>query len=306
MEYYGKQNFGCNTSHNGQFWRYSMQPKCGPRTPYFIIHVPPPVLRCESVICGLHKTRNRITGGAKFEEQKWKSASKRLRDGKRLENFIERKSLCAAFPFSELSDQELTDTFFDEIVSCVDNLCEKLSGAEWKIRSLKTENRDLQESVTLLQLDLGDLELKSFRAEQRLILSEEHILDLQTRELQLENERLDLLAHVRERNLNSEALKKNLNTVQDDLLRKQLEHSSLEYAFVELETYADKMVVENSDLQAHVNYLETTLEMQQQQHLPVQYDIHHRRPDRGRRRGNKNRRGTFWHWWLHFIWNSKP
>ena len=295
MEYYGRQNFGYNTSHNGQFWRYRMQPNCGPRTPYFIIHVPPPVLRCESTYCGLHKTRNRITGGAKFEEQKWKSASKRLRDRKRLENFIERKSLCAAFPFSDLSDQELTDTFFDGMVSWVDILCEKRSGAEWKIRSLKTENKDLQESVTLLQLDLRDLELKSFRAVQRLILSEEHISDLQTRELQLENERLDLLAHVREGNLNLEALKKNLNTVQDDLLRKQMEHSSLEDAFVELETYADKMVVENSDLQAHVNYLETTLEMQQQQHLPVQYDIHHRPPDLGRRRRNRNRRGAFGH-----------
>ena len=221
-----------------------MQPNRGPRTPYFIIHVPPPVLRCESTYCGLHKTRNRNTGGAKFEEQKWKSASKRLRDRKRLENFIERKSLCAAFPFSELSDQELTDTFFDGMASWVDILCDKLSGAEWKIRSLKKENKDLQESVTLLQLDLGDLELKSFRAEQRLILSNEYISDLQTRELKLENEKLDLLAHVREGNLNFEALKKNLNTVQDDLLRKQLERSSLEYAFVELGTYADKMVVQ--------------------------------------------------------------
>ena len=266
-----------------------MQPNCGPRTPYFMIHVPTPVLRCGSTYCGLHKTKNRITGGAKFEEQKWKSASKRLRDRKRLENFIERKSLFAAFPFSELSDQELTDTFFYGMVSGVDILCDKRSGAEWKIRSLKKENKDLQESVTLLQLDLGDLELKSFRAEQRLIL----ISDLQTRKLQLENERLDLLSHVREGNLNLESLKKNLNSVQDDVMRKQLEHSSFEDAFVELGTYADKMVVENSDLQAHVNHLESTLEMQQQQHLPVQYNRDHRLPDRGRRRGNRNRRGAF-------------
>ena len=66
MEYYGKQNFGYNTSHNGQFW----QPKCHSQTPYFIIHVPPPVLRCESAYCGLHETRNRITRGAKYEEKK--------------------------------------------------------------------------------------------------------------------------------------------------------------------------------------------------------------------------------------------
>ena len=137
MEYYAwKQSFEYNTSHNGQFLRYRMQPKCDPRTPYFIIHVPPPVLRCESSYCGLHKTRNRITRGAKSEEKKWKSVSKQLRDRKRLENFLERKSLCAAFPFSELYDQELTDTFFDGLVSWVDILCEKLSGAE--IRSLKT------------------------------------------------------------------------------------------------------------------------------------------------------------------------
>ena len=77
----------------------------------------------------------------------------------------------------------------------------------------------MQVSVTLLQLDLDDLELKSFRAEQRLILSNEHISDLQTHELQLENERLNLLAHVREGSEKWVALKKILNTVQNDHYR---------------------------------------------------------------------------------------
>ena len=40
-----------------------------------------------------------------------------------------------------------------------------------------------------------------------------------------------------------------------------MEHCSLEDAFVELKTYADKIVAENSDLKAHVTHLETTLEM---------------------------------------------
>lgn len=149
-----------------------MQPKCGLRTSYFTIHVPPPVLRCESAYCGLHKTRNRITRGARFEEQKWKSASKRLRDRKGLENFIERKSLFAAFPFSELSDQELTDTFFDGMVSRVDILGEKLLGAECKIRTLVTENEELQEGMI-----------------QQLLDHNEQTIIFKTREQELENER---------------------------------------------------------------------------------------------------------------------
>ena len=149
-----------------------MQPKCGLRTSYFTIHVPPPVLRCESAYCGLHKTRNRITRGARFEEQKWKSASKRLRDRKGLENFIERKSLFAAFPFSELSDQELTDSFFDGMVSRVDILGEKLLGAECKIRTLVTENEELQEGMI-----------------QQLLDHNEQTIIFKTREQELENER---------------------------------------------------------------------------------------------------------------------
>ena len=113
-----------------------MQPNCGPRTPYFIIHVPPPVLRCESAYCGLHKTRNRITTGDKSEEKKCKSVSKQLRDRNRLEQFIKRKSLCATFPFSELSDQELTDTFFDGMVSRVDILCENFQELNAKLGPL--------------------------------------------------------------------------------------------------------------------------------------------------------------------------
>ena len=64
-----------------------------------------------------------------------------------------------------------------------------------------------------------------------------------------------------------EAVEKNLNNVQNALLSKQLKHSSLKGAFVELQTYAEKIVAENSDLQAHVTHLMTTLEMQQQ---PIQ------------------------------------
>ena len=86
---------------------------------------------------------------------------------------------------------------------------------------------------------------------------------------------------------------KKLYNIQNDLLQNKLEHSSLEDKFVELETYADKIVAENSDLKAHVTHLETTLEMQQQ---PKQYDRHQRPPDRCRRRGNRNRRGPFGHY----------
>ena len=156
-----------------------MQPKCSPRTPYFIIHVPTPVLQCESAYCGLHKAGNRISRGAKSEQQKWKSASKQLGDRKRLESFIERKSLCAAFPFSEVSDQELTDTFFDGMVACswVKILCEKLSGAKCKIRSLKTENEVLQKGMIQQLLDYN-----------------EQTIIFKTREQELEREKIILEA----------------------------------------------------------------------------------------------------------------
>ena len=55
------------------------------------------------------------------------------------------------------------------------------------------------------------------------------------------------------------------------------------------------MKTENTNLQAHASQFQTALEMQQQQNLPVQYRRHHRSPDRGRRRGNRNRRGAFGH-----------
>ena len=219
-----------------------MQPKCDPRTPYFIIHVPPPVLRCESSYCGLHKTRNRITRGAKSEEKKWKSVSKQLRDRKRLENFLERKSLCAAFPFSELYDQELTDTFFDGLVSWVDILCEKLSGAE--IRSLKTtttttkkkkkkkkKNEELHEGILQQLLDYNE-QTKIFK----------------TREQELENER----SHLDEKRI---ALKKKLTKIQYNLCLKKFNHFSLKDAFTEVRIYTNRMKEKKSDLQARVTHL---------------------------------------------------
>ena len=161
---------------------------------------------------------------------------KTVTDRKRLENFIERKSLFAAFPFSELSDQELTDTFFDGMVSRVDILCEKLSGAECKIRTLVTENEELQEGMI-----------------QQLFDHNEQTIIFKPREQELENERLDLRAHAIEGHLNIEDLQRKLYKIKNDLLpKKKLEHSLIEYAFVELETYADKIVAENSDLKAHV------------------------------------------------------
>ena len=83
--------------------------------------------------------------------------------------------MCASFPFSELSDQELTDTFFDGMVSWVDIPCEKLSGAECKIRSLKRENEELQEGMI-----------------QQLLDHNEQTIIFKTREQELENVMSDL------------------------------------------------------------------------------------------------------------------
>ena len=74
--------------------------------------------------------------------------------------------------------------FFDRMVSRVDILCEKLSGAECKIRTLVTENEELQEGMI-----------------QQLLDHNEQTTIFKTHEQELENERLDLRAHVKEGHL---------------------------------------------------------------------------------------------------------
>ena len=61
------------------------------------------------------------------------------------------------------------------MVSWVDILCEKLSGAECKIRSLITENEELQEGMIQQLLDYN-----------------EQTIIFKTREQELENEKSDL------------------------------------------------------------------------------------------------------------------
>ena len=93
-----------------------MPPYSDSRTLNFGFYVPPPILRYNFAQYGLDRTCGQNVKHGKHGKQKLKSTSNRLRDKKGLENFIERKSLCAALPFSQLSDQELTDTFFEGMI----------------------------------------------------------------------------------------------------------------------------------------------------------------------------------------------
>ena len=73
-------------------------------------------------------------------EKKAKRASKQLRDRLRREKFLEQKSVSVAFPFSELTDEEMTNA-----LSCEDMTC--LSEAMETIANLEKENKMLKDSV---------------------------------------------------------------------------------------------------------------------------------------------------------------
>ena len=273
MKQCGLQNF----HFNEQFWRYRTPPYSDPRTLYFGFCIPPPFLRYNLAHYGLNRTVSPIVNHSKHGKQRLKSASNRLRDKKRLENFIERKSMCAALPFSHLSDQELTEMFFEGMIfSKLNFLYEKLSRAEWKIRSLVAEIDDW--------LDYGRniWHLKEAYRDQ--------ITDLKTHEAELENTNSDLVACLENISFSMETQRKKLDNLQLYLSRKELEHSVLNEKLTELDTHSDKLEEENFNLRAHITDLEAKLAILQQQNSvlqspPVQYNRRNRPPDRGRRRG---------------------
>ena len=80
-------------------------------------------------------------------EKTLKRASKELRDRLRREKFLEQKSIYVAFPFIELTDEEMTNS-----LSCEDMI--QLSEAMKTVANLENENKMLKDSVEASRTDL--------------------------------------------------------------------------------------------------------------------------------------------------------
>ena len=123
-----------------------------------------------------------------------------------MKSFSKRKSFCAVFPFNELSDQELNDALFEGRVSFsspVEHLRHKLNRAESRIIRLTGINRLFGCSV--LQLFEENETLKM-------------------REQELESEKSDLLAEVKQEMNKKEALQKKLSNLYHELSCEKYEH----------------------------------------------------------------------------------
>ena len=251
-----------------------MPPYSDPRTHNFGFYVPPPILRYNLAQYGLDRTCGQNVKHGKHGKQKLKSTSNRLRDKKRLENFIERKSLCAALPFSHLSDQELTDTFFEGMIfSKLMFYKEKLSRAEWKIKSLVAESDAIDNSY-----------LNSLNKQ---LVYMDQIRDLNTHEAELENTNTNLIAALEQMSPTLEHQHKTLTMLQSDISFKEIEYSALKDKLSELEIQSDKVEEENFDSRRYITVLEAEIaRLQQLWSPPVQYNRQNRPPDRGRRRDN--------------------
>ena len=129
-----------NTSHNTGF-----------RAPHvFVIHVPARVQQVHTGCCSQNMNNYvwtyKTTNSA---EKKAKRASKQLRDMLRREKFLEQTSISAAFPFSELTDEEMTNALLYEDMT-------RLSEAMETIANLEKENKTLIDSVEVLRTELNN------------------------------------------------------------------------------------------------------------------------------------------------------
>ena len=232
--------------------------------PYFIIHVPRPVMQCASHCVGRQTTWNST------KPYKMKSPSNLRRDQNRLEKFLERKSFCAVFPFNELSDQELKDALSEGHVSFfspVEHLRRKLNRAESRIKRLTGINILLGYSVPQL-------------------IEENETLKM--REQELESEKSDLSVEVKQEMNKEEALQKKLSNLYHEFSCEKYEHFLLKDKCNELQNH-------NLTLQSTVSDLETSVDLLRNQQLQVQPKRRHRPPDRSRGRTYRNRQGHFGH-----------
>ena len=106
-----RQNMGYRGFNRGRFSPFYAPCNAGFRAPpVFVIHVPAPVQQVHTGCCS-HKMNNyaRSYKTSNSVQKKAKRASKHLRDRLRREKFLEQKVISVAFPFSELTDEEMTD-----------------------------------------------------------------------------------------------------------------------------------------------------------------------------------------------------
>ena len=121
-----RRNMGYRGFNRHRFSPFYAPYNAGFRAPLvFVIHVLAPVQQVHTSCCSqnvnnyiflliflLYKTTNSA-------EKKAKRASKRLRDRLRREKFLQQKSICVALPFHEFSDEEMTDAFSSEEITCI-------------------------------------------------------------------------------------------------------------------------------------------------------------------------------------------
>ena len=150
MDQYG-QNMGYCGFNKGRFSPFYTPYNTIFRAPHvFVIHVPAPVQQVHTGCCSqnmnnyvwTYKTIN-------LAEKKAKRASKQLRDRLRRENFLEQTSISVAFPFSELTDEEMTNALLYEGMT-------RLSEVMETIANLEKENKMLKNSVEVLRTELNN------------------------------------------------------------------------------------------------------------------------------------------------------
>ena len=131
-----RQNLGYCGFNKGRFSPFYTPYNTRFRAPHvFVIHVPAPVQQVYTGCCSqnmnnyvwTYKTIN-------LAEKKAKRASKQLRDMLRRENFLEQTSISVAFPFIELTDEEMTNALLYEDMT-------RLSEAMGLLQILKKKKR---------------------------------------------------------------------------------------------------------------------------------------------------------------------
>ena len=161
--------------------------------PVFVIHFPAPVQQVHTGCCSQdmnnyarsYKTSNSV-------QKKAKRASKQLRDRLRREKFLEQKFISVTFPFSELTDEEMTNA-----LSCQDMA--RLSEAMKTIANLEKENKMLKDSVEASRTDLtkGEITQNKLKIEIENLIREKqnHEMELlcakdEIRNIQIVNEQM--------------------------------------------------------------------------------------------------------------------
>ena len=142
-----RQNMGYCGFNEGRFSPFYAPYNAGFRAPpVFVVHVPAPVQQAHIGCCS--QNMNNYVRTYKNTNSAEKKA-KQLRDRLRREKFLEQKNISVAFPFSELTDEEMTNA-----LSCEDMA--RLSEAMETIANLEKENKMLKDSVEVLRTELNN------------------------------------------------------------------------------------------------------------------------------------------------------